>query len=141
MRFPSAKACQRSQKITHILVGLIGVALVAFGLYALFAIHEVVTLTGLQPEGMAGLSEARAIYAGLFVALGAILLQGLWSPAVRPAFWMAGGIIFGGFVVARLLSILMDGYDPQLNALASEILVTIILLVAGMGNKGFQTRG
>src|SRR3546814_7426557 len=73
-------------------------------------------MTALMPKGVAGLNEARAIYAGSFWAMGGIILYALFAQKVRRPLLMAIGIIFGGFVVARIISIAMDGYDPMLGA-------------------------
>src|SRR3546814_16480021 len=88
-------------------------------------------MTALMPKGVAGLNEARAIYAGSFWAMGGIILYALFAPQVRRTLLMAIGIIFGGFVVARIISIAMDGYDPMLGAsIGSDVVATIILLAA-----------
>src|SRR3546814_6337619 len=88
-------------KVLGVLAGLIGVALIAFGFYAIAATTAVTDMTALMPKGVAGLNEARAIYAGSFWAMGGIILYALFAPQVRRPLLMAIGIIFGGFVVAR----------------------------------------
>src|SRR3546814_12576770 len=63
--------------------------------------------------------------------MGGIILYALFAPQVRRPLLMAIGIIFGGFVVARIISIAMDGYAPMLGAsLGSEVVAPIILLAA-----------
>src|SRR3546814_1811403 len=86
-------------KVLGVLAGLIGVALIAFGFYAIAATTAVTDMTALMPKGVAGLNEARAIYAGSFWAMGGIILYALFAPQVRRPLLMAIGIIFGGFVV------------------------------------------
>lgn len=118
-------------KILYILTGLIGIALIAFGFYALVATTAVTDMTALAPRGTAGLNEARAIYAGSFWAMGGIILYALGRPFVRQPLLLSIGIIFAGFVVARFASIGMDGYDPALAAsIGSEIVAALILIAA-----------
>lgn len=111
--------------------GLIGVALVAFGGYAILATTAVTTMTGLTPLGVGGLNEARAIYAGSFWAMGALILYALANARIRQGVLLAVGVTFAGFVAGRLVSIAMDGYDPMITApIVSEILAAVILLAA-----------
>src|SRR3546814_1047870 len=70
-------------KVLGVLAGLIGVALIAFGFYAIAATTAVTDMTALMPKGVAGLNEARAIYAGSFWAMGGIILYALFAPQVR----------------------------------------------------------
>lgn len=113
------------------LSGLIGIALIAFGFYAVYATTTVTTMTGLAPQGVAGMNEARSIYAGSFWAMGALILYALANARVRQPVLMAVGVIFGGFVSGRIVSIAMDGYDPLLTAsIGSEVVAAIILLAA-----------
>src|SRR3546814_7602143 len=63
--------------------------------------------------------------------MGGIILYALFAQQVRRRLLMAIGIIFGGFVVARIISIAMDGYDPMLGAsIGSDVVATIILTAA-----------
>lgn len=116
-------------RILALASGLVGVALIAFGFYALAATTVVTDMTALTPKGPAGLNEARAIYAGSFWAMGGLILHALWTPRFRQPVLLAIGIIFGGFIAARFISIAMDGYEPILAAsIGSEIVAAIILI-------------
>ena len=118
-------------KILAPLSGVIGFALIAFGVYALVATTAITDMTALEPRGVAGLNEARAIYAGSFWAMGGLILYGLATPRVRQPLLLAMGVIFAGFVVARIISIAMDGYNPILAAsIGSEALAALILIAA-----------
>ena len=118
-------------KILGLSSGVIGVALIAFGFYALFATTAVTAMTALAPQGIAGLNEARAIYAGSFWAMGGLVLYALGSGRFRQPLLLAIGVIFIGFVVARVISIAMDGYDPMLApSIGSEIVAALILILA-----------
>lgn len=120
--------------ILRLLCALIGVALILFGFYSLFAIDAVTEMTALTPVGVAGINEARAIYAGSFWAMGAVILHSIAAPATRaPALW-AIGAIFVGFILARLLSIAMDGFDPALTpAILFETIGAVILCLGARG--------
>lgn len=118
-------------KIMGSLSGVIGFALIAFGVYALVATTAITDMTALQPRGVAGLNEARAIYAGSFWAMGGIILYGLATPRFRQPLLLAVGVIFAGFVAARIISIAMDGYAPILAAsVGSEVVAALILIAA-----------
>lgn len=111
--------------------GLIGISLIAFGFYAIYATTTVTAMTGLAPQGVAGLNEARSIYAGSFWAMGGLILYALANARVRQTVLMAVGVIFAGFVAGRIVSIAMDGYDPLLTAsIISEVVAAIILIAA-----------
>ncbi|MDT0509682.1 DUF4345 family protein [Novosphingobium sp. MMS21-SN21R] len=113
------------------LSGLIGIALIAFGVYAIYATTTVTTMTGLAPQGVAGMNEARSIYAGSFWAMGALILYALTNARARQPVLMAVGVVFAGFVAGRIVSIVIDGYDPLLTAsIVSEVVAAIILLAA-----------
>ena len=117
-------------RVLFVASGLIGLALIAFGFYALFAIGSVADMTALVPRGVAGVNEARAVYAGSFWAMGGLILYALACMPVRSPVLFAVGVIFLGFVAARCVSILMDGFDPSLApAIISEIIVVLILLM------------
>lgn len=118
-------------KILGSLSGVIGFALIAFGFYALVATTAITDMTALQTTGVAGLNEARAIYAGSFWAMGGLIVYGLATPRFRQPLLLCVGVIFAGFVVARIISIAMDGYDPILAAsVGSEVAAAIILIAA-----------
>ncbi|WP_216628552.1 DUF4345 family protein [Sphingobium cupriresistens] len=118
-------------KILGPLSGVIGFALIAFGVYALVATTAITDITALQPRGVAGLNEARAIYAGSFWAMGGLILYGLGTPRFRQPFLLAVGVIFAGFVAARIISIAMDGFAPMLAAsIGSEVVAALALIAA-----------
>lgn len=117
-------------RILVLVSGLIGAALIAFGVYGLVATATFMKMTGLVPAGVAGLNEARAIYCGLFWAMGALIFQALVVPRVRQPVLFAMGVLFAGFLAGRIASIAMDGYDPALTpAIVFELVAAIVLLV------------
>ena len=96
----------------------------AAGLLALVKPSAIYPLTGLTAPGQRGITEIRAVFGGLFIALGIapFLLR-------LPAYRMLG-IGYGAVAVVRLISIFIDRSADQSNwiNLAIEVVFTIILL-------------
>lgn len=100
-------------------------ATIATGLLALIKPTAVYGFTGLTASGVRGISEIRAIFGGLLIALG-----------VAPFFLgaVAGqvlGYAYLGIAVARAFSIIFDkSYEKSnLISLAVEIVLGIILVI------------
>lgn len=116
-------------KLLTVLCLLIGLAMVAFGIFGLLAPLAVLPATGLDAEGVQGLSEARSIYGGMFVPMGAIVLYGLYAPSLRTPLLLSIGLIFLGVLVARAISAVLDGYTAGLNqSIISEVIITFLIL-------------
>lgn len=112
---------------------LLAALLLAFGLYALFSIEQIMPITGLTITGPTGHSEGRAIYGGAFIAQAILIALALRRPALRAGILIALGGSYAGFVGARLVSIGLDGFDPALSAsIISEVVAAAILLAAGL---------
>jgi hypothetical protein len=102
---------------------LISVATAATGLLAFFKPDAVYGFTGLTAPGARGVSEIRAIFGGLFIALGVatiVLNQYLFL-----------GIGYLAIAVARLVSIVIDkSYDKSnIISLVIEIVFGVILVI------------
>jgi uncharacterized membrane protein len=100
-------------------------ATAATGLLAFVKPSAVYGFTGLQAEGARGVSEVRAIFGGLFIALGVTpLLLG------ATAYQMLG-IAYLAIAVARAFSIVFDKSYARSNiiSLVIEIVLGTILLV------------
>lgn len=118
------------ERIMNALVALLGLALIGFGLYSIFAVQALEPMVGLTAEGVMGNSEMRAIYGG-FLVQGLLLIYALVTPGVRAPVLMVIGLIWAGYILMRLVSIAFDGFAPALTAaLASEAVVVVILLSA-----------
>jgi hypothetical protein len=110
--------------IWGILKILSALATSATGLLALIKPTAVYGFTGLTANGARGVSEIRAIFGGLFIALGlAALLFG------KVSYQMLG---FGylGIAVARAFSIVFDKSTARSNliSLAIEVVLGVILV-------------
>lgn len=95
------------------------------GLLGILAPHRAARLVSIQPLGGLGVSEIRATYGGLFVAMG---LSCLWfqSPhayLVAGASWMGAGLI-------RFPSLLLDkgSFPKALGGAALELTIGFLLL-------------
>lgn len=109
-------------KILQIIAAL---ATAATGLLALVKPDAVYGFTGLNAAGPRGVSEIRAIFGGLFIALGLAPLF-LGAPGYRML-----GIGYLAIAVARTFSVLFDkSYDQSnLVSLAIEIVLGVILVL------------
>jgi hypothetical protein len=111
--------------ILMILKIVAAVATAATGLLALVKPDSVYGFTGLIANGARGISEIRAIFGGLFIALGVV-------PFIfgKPAYVILG---YGYLAIAfaRLFSIIYDRSYDQSNwiSLGIEIVLGIILVL------------
>lgn len=108
-----------------ILKTIAALATVATGLLALIKPTAVYNFTGLIAEGPRGISEIRAIFGGLFIALGvAPFIFG--APAYRVL-----GLGYLAIALVRLVSIIIDKSTASSNwiSLAIEIVFGLILIL------------
>ena len=111
--------------ILMILKIIASIATAATGLLALVKPTAVYGFTGLIAEGPRGISEIRAIFGGLFIALGiAPFLFG--EPAYRVL-----GAGYLAIALVRLVSIFLDKSTASSNliSLAIEIVFGVILIL------------
>ena len=108
-----------------ILKMIVAILTIATGLLALIKPASIYGFTGLAATGPRGISEIRAIFGGLLIALGiAPLILGL------PAYQTLGAGYLG-IALVRLISIVFDKSYASSNwiSLAIEILFGIILIL------------
>jgi hypothetical protein len=102
-------------------------ALLTIGLGVLGAVapHRAARLVGIAPVGGVGVSEIRATYGGLFIALGAACLA-LGSPVA----YTVAGIAWLGAASMRLPSLLLDegAFPKAIGGAAIEGLIGALLL-------------
>lgn len=98
---------------------------VATGLLALLKPTAVYGFTGLTANGARGVSEIRAIFGGLFIALGIVPFF-LGTPAYQML-----GITYLGIALARAFSIVYDKSPAASNllSLVVEIALGVILVI------------
>ncbi len=110
-------------QVLHILAA---VATLLTGVFALVKPAAITGFTGLQPLGGRGLTEIRAIFGGLFVALGL-------APLIlnHPTAYLVLGISYLALGVVRAVSIFIDKSAISSNwiSLAVEIVFGVILVL------------
>jgi hypothetical protein len=74
------------------------------GVMGLVRPHAAASFTSLRPAGTVGVSEIRATYGGLFLALGAFALLSGSSVVYRTL-----GIAWAGAAAGRIVSVVADG--------------------------------
>jgi len=111
--------------VLSILKIVASVATAATGLLALIKPDSVYGFTGLLTSGPRGISEIRAIFGGLFIALGVTPLF-LGTPAYRML-----GIGYLAIAVVRLFSMFFDHSYASSNiiSLVIEIVLGVILVL------------
>ena len=111
--------------LLSILKIITALATAATGLLALIRPSATFGFIGLNATGVRGVSEIRAVFGGLFIALGIAVLF-LGSAAYRLL-----GIGYLGIAVARTFSILFDKSTDRSNiiSLATEIILGVILVI------------
>ncbi len=99
----------------------------ATGLLAFIKPAAAYEFTGLNPNGVRGVSEMRAIFGGLFIGLGLVPLF------LGPAAYQMLGIGYLAIAAARAFSILFDKSYAQSNliSLVIEIVLGALLIIPG----------
>jgi hypothetical protein len=112
--------------IIQILQIIAAIGTILTGLFSLLKPAGITGFTGILPEGGRGITEIRAIFGGVFIAIGAVPLI-LNSPA---AYTMLG-ITYLVIALIRGVSMFMDKSVVQSNviSLVVEIVFGIILVI------------
>lgn len=84
---------------------------------------------GLEPMTIAGMNTLRGDFAGLFLAMTAMLALGLLRR--EPVWLLATAVLLGTIALGRLLGFALDGTAQQpLIAFAVEVVSVLLLLIA-----------
>lgn len=118
-------------------------ALVAFGLLALLNPLVAVRLVGLEVIEPRGLSEVRASYGALLLAMGGVML---WAVPTRPrsAPWLRfAGLLWAASALGRIASVVLDGVWTPVNLLTmlAAAFLAFAFLVASFQTPSRQPRG
>jgi hypothetical protein len=108
-----------------ILKVIAALATAATGMFALFKPSAVYGFTGLTANGARGVSEVRAIFGGLFIALG------LGPLFLGPVAYVMLGIGYLAIAIVRGFSILFEKSTARSNltSLAIEIVLGVVLVI------------
>lgn len=109
-------------EVFHILGATITAAMGMMGLVSPTTASKV---TGLSPSGKLGLSEIRATYGGLFLAMG------LWALISRDQdVFITVGLAWGGAAAGRIVSVVLDrSFLPKnLGGIVFEAAIAWLLL-------------
>ncbi len=100
-------------------------ATVLTGLFAFMKPSAAYGFIGLKAEGVRGVSEIRAIFGGLFIALGTLPFF------LGDSAYLVLGISYLAIAVARLFSIVVDKSYDQSNwiSLGIEVVLGVILVL------------
>lgn len=118
-------------------------ALVAFGLLALLNPLVAVRLVGLEVIEPRGLSEVRANYGALLLAMGGVML---WAVPTRPrsAPWLRfAGLLWAASTLGRIASVVLDGVWTPVNLLTvlAAAFIAFAFLVASFQTPSRRPRG
>ena len=95
--------------MVRVYLGLTGALFLIFGLIGLIQPILMLAGFGVEVAGPHALIESRAMYGGVFIAAGALMLAALFKASlVTPALWFAV-IYLGGLIAGRLVSVAVDG--------------------------------
>ncbi|HXJ37385.1 MAG TPA: DUF4345 domain-containing protein [Candidatus Eisenbacteria bacterium] len=97
----------------RVVAGVLGAITVAMGLGGLASPERAMTFVGFAPlvptQPAPALSEARAVYGGLFTVLGAFTLWGAIDPPGKRSALLMAGLLWLGLCAGRTLGISIDG--------------------------------
>jgi hypothetical protein len=99
---------------------------VGTGLIALIKPRSIYDFTGLRADSERGITEIRAIFGGMFIALGGAVLYYQTAETYRVL-----GITYLGIAVVRLISLFIDDSIERSNiiSLIIEVLFGVILIL------------
>jgi len=104
-----------------------GLITLGLGVMGLLWPMKVASMVSIQPDGLRGLSEIRATYGGVFLAIG--LFSVVWQD---PNVFRALGLGWLGAAAGRMFSIVRDesGAGANYGAVAMEVVVGLLLVVS-----------
>ncbi|HRN17476.1 MAG: DUF4345 family protein [Trueperaceae bacterium] len=111
--------------------------LFALGLLGLANPFFTAKMLGLEIADVRGISQVRATFGAMHLALGGLVLRGAVRRAGAPAILGAAALLVGAVAAARLLSVVIDGAVTLLNVL---FLLSEIVALAGILLAWFDAR-
>jgi hypothetical protein len=116
--------------LARIILGVFSVAWGGYGIFCFVSPEQLATIAGVTTQAAWGVTELRAMYGGVQMAIGASALLG----AIRPA-WTRWALqvqllVFLGLVPARVLSAVMGGDSSSytIGAISFEAVSLVVTL-------------
>lgn len=122
----------RPQRPLWLVAGLwlVAIATLSIGGYGLVEPRSVGELAHLEPASSAGVGELRAIYGGLLLAIGSLMVFVALGRADRSVARVLAWC-FWGFALGRLLSLIVEGtHSYTWGTLAFESVTAALLMLA-----------
>ena len=114
--------------VQRLYLAIMGLLLAGSGLFALISPHVIATSLGIAALGVVGEIEIRAVYGGLTLGWGILLLLGVWFRVLATsalAFTVIGG---GCLLLSRFMSALAFGSSGFGGVVTSLILVEVVMV-------------
>jgi hypothetical protein len=120
--------------LLSIAVGLVIVFFVGMGLLALASPESISRINGTPTLTPAGRNEIRAVYGGFGLAVAAILVLALSTPALGPGILLAVAASLGGMAGGRVLAALVERptafYPSWFYCVLETVMATVLWLQA-----------
>ena len=109
-----------------------GLMMVVIGVLHLFAPQMMMATPGIELTSTNHFHVVRAAYGGAYIGIGVLFLAGLLRESLRRSSLLAVAVIFSGFALGRLVSIVLDGTPVALYlaVLAFELACAVLALLA-----------
>jgi len=116
--------------VTQFFLLLMGLGYIAFGFHSFFDPQNLIVSTSAENMTKEGVFELRSIYGGTSIAGGLLLLLASFkTPYKRPALYFII-IYMGGYTLARLAAVSLDGMPESGRVLGFWILHAFCVVVA-----------
>lgn len=124
-------------QFARIVLALNGLVFAGYGLLCLLVPTTLTSAAGLGMETTVALTEVRAMYGGLELAIGVLFLLAAMRASLLESGLIAGVTVFAGLGVARAFGIMLDGDPGAYNVVAVIYeLASAGLMLVGLGRVG-----
>jgi hypothetical protein len=114
--------------IPAVILALASLSFIGFGVAFVMSPAEMAGVVGLAAETPSALTEVRAMYGGLEIALGVVLLTMLRGATAQIVGLRVAAFAFGGLALGRLTGLVVDGFWQPFTWL----LMAVEILSAGL---------
>lgn len=120
---------------TRLFLGFTALAFAGYGVACLVSPDVVADAAGLGLASDVARAEARAMYGGLQIAVGALAAAALLRPALRSAALLALAFVFVGLAGGRLVGLLVEPAPGAYNGAAFVYEALSAALAIGLGRR------